>query len=317
MALACADAPHAARRANAVDAAHPALRHGSHDCGQLSQLSRLPPKAGGGPPKMSGRSHSTRTGRSTFMSPAPTSSRTQISPGISRRPAPRPPQRSPPTVTRAPTQISESAGLRAGPSLKATAILDLYCRVAPTSSSYSVQRERRRPKPKRSSARWKSPSSTRLRCDDGFRTLTAATRSTSDANTSVNPGSPPPSKQSNSVTAPQSWPPHRASPPRLPMNASSRSLAPATSRRSAASRKTAPNAPPRCARSRRSSSTSCARTKQSRRRCKTLSGDFDDTTRLVDWMLDERLDRALQSLRDGTIDPVALRERGPMFYVGW
>jgi hypothetical protein len=34
-------------------------------------------------------------------------------------------------------------------------------------------------------------------------------------------------------------------------------------------------------------------------------------------MLDERLDRALQSLRDGTIGGVALRERGPMFYVAW
>jgi hypothetical protein len=49
----------------------------------------------------------------------------------------------------------------------------------------------------------------------------------------------------------------------------------------------------------------------------TLSGDFVDTTRLVDWMLDDRLDYALESLRDGTTDPVALRERGPMFYVGW
>ncbi len=49
----------------------------------------------------------------------------------------------------------------------------------------------------------------------------------------------------------------------------------------------------------------------------TLSGNFDDTTRLVDWMLDQRLDQALECLRDGTIDPVALRDAGPMFYVGW
>jgi hypothetical protein len=34
-------------------------------------------------------------------------------------------------------------------------------------------------------------------------------------------------------------------------------------------------------------------------------------------MLDDRLDQALEQLRDGTIDPVALRERGPMFYVSW
>jgi hypothetical protein len=49
----------------------------------------------------------------------------------------------------------------------------------------------------------------------------------------------------------------------------------------------------------------------------TLSGNLVETTRLVDWMLDERLDRALEQLRDGTIDPVALRESGSMFYVGW
>jgi hypothetical protein len=43
-----------------------------------------------------------------------------------------------------------------------------------------------------------------------------------------------------------------------------------------------------------------------------LSGDFDDTTRLVDWMRDDRLPAALDALEHGTIDPVALRARGPL-----
>jgi hypothetical protein len=43
-----------------------------------------------------------------------------------------------------------------------------------------------------------------------------------------------------------------------------------------------------------------------------LSGGFDDTTRLVDWMRDERLAVALDALQRGTIDRVALRARGPL-----
>jgi hypothetical protein len=43
-----------------------------------------------------------------------------------------------------------------------------------------------------------------------------------------------------------------------------------------------------------------------------LSGGFDDATRLVDWMRDERLPVALDALEQGTIDPVELRARGPL-----
>ena len=49
----------------------------------------------------------------------------------------------------------------------------------------------------------------------------------------------------------------------------------------------------------------------------TFSGDLEDTTRLVDWMLDERLDQALSALESGELDPVALHRNDMMFFVGW
>jgi hypothetical protein len=54
----------------------------------------------------SGRSHSTRTDRSTITSPTPTRSRTQISPGIHGDQHPDHHNHSPPTLTQAPVQIS-------------------------------------------------------------------------------------------------------------------------------------------------------------------------------------------------------------------
>jgi hypothetical protein len=57
----------------------------------------------------SGRSHSTRTDRSTITSPTPTRSRTQISPGIHGDQHPDHHNHSPPTLTQAPVQISGSA----------------------------------------------------------------------------------------------------------------------------------------------------------------------------------------------------------------
>jgi hypothetical protein len=44
----------------------------------------------------------------------------------------------------------------------------------------------------------------------------------------------------------------------------------------------------------------------------TLSGNFEDCTRLVDWMRDERLHDALHAVERGEIDPVQLRARGPL-----
>lgn len=49
----------------------------------------------------------------------------------------------------------------------------------------------------------------------------------------------------------------------------------------------------------------------------TLSGNFDDTTRLVDWMSDDRLAEAVEALRTGAIDVVELRKQGPLHFVGW
>jgi hypothetical protein len=58
----------------------------------------------------SGRSHSTRTDRSTITSPTPTRSRTQISPGIhGATQHPNNHNHSPPRLTQAPVQISDSA----------------------------------------------------------------------------------------------------------------------------------------------------------------------------------------------------------------
>jgi hypothetical protein len=60
----------------------------------------------------SGRSHSTRTDRSTITSATPTRSRTQISPGIHGDQHPDHHNHSPPTLTQAPVQISDSQSLR-------------------------------------------------------------------------------------------------------------------------------------------------------------------------------------------------------------
>lgn len=49
----------------------------------------------------------------------------------------------------------------------------------------------------------------------------------------------------------------------------------------------------------------------------TLSGGLDDTTRLIDWMLDDRLPDAVRALESGRVDPVVLRDRGPLYFVGW
>ena len=48
-----------------------------------------------------------------------------------------------------------------------------------------------------------------------------------------------------------------------------------------------------------------------------LSGDFEDTTRLVDWMLDERLPDAVRALETAELDPVELHALDTLFFVGW
>jgi hypothetical protein len=49
----------------------------------------------------------------------------------------------------------------------------------------------------------------------------------------------------------------------------------------------------------------------------TLSGDYEDQTRLIDWMLDDRLEKAVHGLEAGVIDPVELRAKGSLMMVGW
>jgi hypothetical protein len=49
----------------------------------------------------------------------------------------------------------------------------------------------------------------------------------------------------------------------------------------------------------------------------TLSGDFEDTTRIVDWMLGERLPDVLRALETGELDPVELHARDCLYFVGW
>jgi len=49
-----------------------------------------------------------------------------------------------------------------------------------------------------------------------------------------------------------------------------------------------------------------------------LSGSFDgDQTRLIDWMLDERLPDALEAISTGRIDPVALNQQDALGFWGW
>lgn len=49
-----------------------------------------------------------------------------------------------------------------------------------------------------------------------------------------------------------------------------------------------------------------------------LSGSFeDDQTRLIDWMLDERLPDALEAIITGRIDPVALNQQDALGFWGW
>jgi hypothetical protein len=49
-----------------------------------------------------------------------------------------------------------------------------------------------------------------------------------------------------------------------------------------------------------------------------LSGSFDgDRTRLVDWMLDDRLPDALAAIEAGRIDPVTLNQQDALAYHGW
>jgi hypothetical protein len=49
----------------------------------------------------------------------------------------------------------------------------------------------------------------------------------------------------------------------------------------------------------------------------TLSGDYDDLTRLADWMTDERLPAALEALESDALDPVALHATGMIFSARW
>ena len=89
------------------------LRHARH-----SQMITLPassrsyrgshPTQAAAHQRPSGRSHSTRTDRSTITSPTTTRSRTQLSPGIHGDQYPDHRNRSPPTLTQAPVQISDS-----------------------------------------------------------------------------------------------------------------------------------------------------------------------------------------------------------------
>ena len=49
-----------------------------------------------------------------------------------------------------------------------------------------------------------------------------------------------------------------------------------------------------------------------------LSGSLDgDQTRLVDWMLDERVADALEAITTGRIDPVALSRQDALDFRGW
>ena len=50
-----------------------------------------------------------------------------------------------------------------------------------------------------------------------------------------------------------------------------------------------------------------------------LSGSlFDgDQTRLVDWVLDERLPDAVEAIATGRIDPIALNQQDALAYYGW
>jgi len=50
-----------------------------------------------------------------------------------------------------------------------------------------------------------------------------------------------------------------------------------------------------------------------------LSGSLleGDQTRLVDWMLDERLPDALEAIATGRIDPIALNQQDALAYYGW
>jgi hypothetical protein len=49
-----------------------------------------------------------------------------------------------------------------------------------------------------------------------------------------------------------------------------------------------------------------------------LSGSFEaDHTRLIDWMLDERLPDALAAITTGRIDPVALNQQNAFGFWGW
>jgi hypothetical protein len=50
-----------------------------------------------------------------------------------------------------------------------------------------------------------------------------------------------------------------------------------------------------------------------------LSGSLldRDDTRLIDWMLDERLPDALAAITSGRIDPVALDQQDALAYYGW
>jgi hypothetical protein len=50
-----------------------------------------------------------------------------------------------------------------------------------------------------------------------------------------------------------------------------------------------------------------------------LSGSLldGDDTRLIDWMLDERLPDALATITSGRIDPIALNQQDALAYYGW
>jgi hypothetical protein len=49
-----------------------------------------------------------------------------------------------------------------------------------------------------------------------------------------------------------------------------------------------------------------------------LAGCFGaDETRLIDWMLDERLPDALEAIRTGRVDPVALNQQNTLGFWGW
>jgi hypothetical protein len=49
----------------------------------------------------------------------------------------------------------------------------------------------------------------------------------------------------------------------------------------------------------------------------TFSGNFDDLTRLVDWMKDDRLQQAVDAIESGAIDPIKLRAFDSLFITNW